>query len=166
MSVSGEALDRADGLDVPVDTKADVDLGAMASLGSLRLGFALKHLSEPDFQTAGGLLVLQRQARIGASFRSGSSFGGTGLTVAFDTDLTSTPTLFGDVRHVAVGAEGRLRGWLAARSGYSANTIGDARPSWSGGASIGAKGFFLDGMLTLGRDESKKGWNIGVRLAL
>lgn len=166
VSVGGDALDRADSVNVPVETKADIDMGALATLGPLRLGFTLKHLSEPDFQTAGGPFVLQRQSRLGASFRSGSPAGGTGLTVAFDSDLNTTPTLFGDVRHVAVGAEGRFRRWMAVRGGYSANTIGDARPSWSGGASIGASGFFLDGMLTFGRDESKDGWNIGVRLAL
>ena len=165
VSQSGDALDIADDLDVPVETKGDIDLGAMASAGPLRLGFTLKHLFEPEFESVGGRIVLERQARIGAAFRAGPG-AGTGLTVAFDTDLTRTLTLFGDVRHIAVGAEGRLRRWLEARGGFSSNTVGEARPSWSGGLSVGAAGFFVDGALTFGRDESKEGWNIGVRLAL
>ncbi len=166
VSQSGDALDSADDLDVPVETKGDIDFGAMASLGPIRLGVTLKHLFEPEFQSAGGPIVLERQARFGAAFRAGSPGVGTGLTVAFDTDLTRTPTLFGDVRHIAIGAEGRLRRWLEARGGFSSNTVGEARPSWSGGLSVGASGFFVDGALTFGRDESKEGWNIGVRLAL
>jgi hypothetical protein len=166
VSQSGDALDSADGLDVPVETKGDIDFGAMASLGHVRLGFTLKHLFEPEFQSAGGPIVLERQARLGAAFRAGSPGAGTGFTVAFDSDLTITPTLFGDVRHIAVGAEGRLRRWLEARGGFSSNTVGEARPSWSGGLSLGAAGFFVDVALTFGRDESKKGWNIGVRLAI
>jgi hypothetical protein len=166
VSQSGDALDIADDLDVPVETKGDIDLGVMSSLGPLRLGFTLKHLFEPEFESVGGRIVLERQARLGAAFRAGSPGPGTGLTVAFDTDLTRTPTLFGDVRHIAVGTEWRLRRWLGARGGFSSNTVGEARPSWSGGLSLGASGFFVDGALTFGRDESKEGWNIGVRLAL
>jgi len=166
VSQSGDALDIADDLDVPVETKGDIDMGAMASVGPLRLGFTVKHLFEPEFESVGGRIVLERQARIGAAFRAGPRGPGTGLTVAFDSDLTRTLTLFGDVRHIAVGAEGRLRRWLEARGGFSSNTVGEARPSWSGGLSVGAGGFFVDGALTFGRDESKEGWNIGVRLAL
>ncbi len=166
VSQGGDALDGADGQDVSVETKGDIDLGVMASRGPVRLGFTLKHLFEPEFQSAGGPIVLERQARLGAAFRAGPPGAVTGLTVAFDTDLTSTPTLFGDVRHIAVGAEGRLGRWLGARGGFSANTLGEARPSWSGGLSLGASGFFVDGALTFGRDESKQGWNIGLRLAL
>jgi hypothetical protein len=166
VSQSSDALDSADDLDVPVETKGDIDMGAMAALGSLRLGVTVKHLFEPEFQSVGGPIVLERQARLGAAFRAGAPGPGTGLTVAFDSDLTRTPTLFGDVRHIAVGTEWRLRRWLEARGGFSSNTVGEARPSWSGGLSLGASGFFVDGALTFGRDESKEGWNIGVRLAL
>jgi hypothetical protein len=166
VSQGGDALDGEDDQDVPVETKGDIDLGVMASLGPVRLGFTLKHLFEPEFQAADGPIVLERQARFGAAFRAGPRGVGTGFTVAFDTDLTSTPTLFGDVRHIAVGAEGRLRRWLGARGGFSANTLGEARPSWSGGLSLGASGFFVDGAWTFGRDESKHGWNIGLRLAV
>ena len=166
VSQGGDGLDNADGLDVPVETKGDIDLGAMASLGPIRLGVTLKHLFEPEFESVGGPIVLERQARLGAAFRAGAPGAGTGLTVAFDTNLTRTRTLFGDVRHIAVGAEGRLRSWLGARGGFSANTVGEARPSWSGGLSLGASGFFVDGALTFGKDKSKEGWNIGVRLAL
>ena len=166
VSQGGDALDLADSLDVPVETKGDIDFGAMTTLGQVRLGFTLKHLFEPEFQSVGGPIVLERQARLGVAFRAGPPGPGTGLTVAFDTDLTRTRTLFGDVRHIAVGAEGRLRRWLGARGGFSSNTVGAARPSWSGGLSVGASGFFVDGALTFGRDESKEGWNIGVRVAL
>ena len=166
VSQSGDTLDSADDLDVPVETKGDIDFGVMASLGPIRLGFTVKHLFEPEFESVGGPIVLERQARLGAAFRAGPPGAGTGLTVAFDADLTRTPTLFGDARHIAVGAEGRLRRWLGARGGFSSNTVGEARPSWSGGLSLGTSGFFVDGALTFGRDQSKEGWNIGVRLAL
>lgn len=166
VSQGGDGLDNADGLDVPVETKGDLDFGAMAALGPIRLGVTVKHLFEPEFESVGGPIVLERQARLGAAFRAGAPGAGTGLTVAFDSDLTRTRTLFGDVRHIAVGAEGRLRSWLGARGGFSSNTVGEARPSWSGGLSLGVSGFFVDGALTFGKDKSKEGWNIGVRLAL
>lgn len=162
----GDGLDAADELKVSVDSKADIDLGAMVSVGSLRLGVTVKHLFEPDFDALDGPLTLERQARLGAAFLAGSPGAGTGLTVAFDVDLTKTATLFGDVRHLAVGAEGRLGGWLGVRGGFSANTVGDARTSWSGGLSLGGGGFFVDGALTFGNDDTREGWNVGVRLAL
>jgi hypothetical protein len=162
---SADRLKEADALDVPLESKGDIDLGAMALLGRLRIGFTMKHVLKPEFDSTIGPIVLDRQSRIGAAFRTGAP-AGVALTVAFDADLTRTPTRFGDVRHMAIGAEGVLRRWLGVRGGYSTNTIGDARPSWSGGLSLGASGFFVDAALTFGSDTSKEGWNVGVRLAL
>jgi hypothetical protein len=157
-----DPLDAADDLDVSTETEPDLDLGVMASFGRARLGLAVKHVMEPKFGDGADQLVLGRQARAGVAFVSRGR-----LTVAVDTDLLKTRTLFGDVRHVAAGVEAWLfQQRLGVRGGVSANTTGDARPSTSAGISVAAQsGFFLDGALTFGSDRSREGWAFGARVS-
>ena len=42
-------LERAAQLDVPRDTKGDLDVGVLLSFPNARAGLTVKHLSEPDF---------------------------------------------------------------------------------------------------------------------
>jgi F plasmid transfer operon, TraF, protein len=169
-AVTGDAtdasLDRAEDLERgEVDNEFDLDVGAMAAFNALRLALVVKHATEPSFASGGVLTELPRQARAGFSVTGG---GGSvsQLTVAFDADFLRTPMATGDVRHIGAGAEA----WLASRrvgvrGGVTANTVGDARPSGSLGASAALrKGMYVDAQVTGGSDRSTKGWGVALRV--
>lgn len=146
-------------------TRGDLDLGAMANLGMLRLGVAVKNVRKPEFSEGDTQLELPRQARAGASVRVGA-LERIQLVGAVDADLTTTKTAVGDERHLAAGAEA----WLAnravgVRAGVGVNTIGPERRSGSVGLSVGLRGgFYLDGQLTRGADEARNGWGVSLRV--
>jgi hypothetical protein len=166
-STGAAPLDDADALDVPQQTKTSFDVGAMVTAGHLRLGAVVKNVTEPSF--SGGLtpLVLERQARVGLSWRSVTHGLQKGATVAADADLTTTSTAVGDVRHVAGGMEFWTgKGRFGARGGVSANTIGATRPAASGGLSLSlTRGLTANVSRTVGRDDSVTGWSTSVSVA-
>jgi hypothetical protein len=147
------------------ETSADLDAGAMAALGRVRLGVAVKNLRTPEFSDGDRRIELSRQVRAGASVKAGAP-NRAEITAAVDADLTTTPTAVGDERHLATGVEA----WLANRSvgvraGVGMNTVGDSRRSGSVGVSIGLRGgFYVDGQLTRGADEARNGWGFALRL--
>lgn len=167
VTADAEPLDAADDLDVDRRTRMDLDLGAMANLGHLRLGLAIRNLTEPDFGDGANRLTLERQARIGVAVLSVPYGAFQGITVSADADLTTTETAVGDVRHVAAGVEGWLaNGRLGLRGGVSANTVGDARPAASAGVSVSiVRGFRVNASRTQGRDRSVSGWSSSVSVA-
>ena len=165
---AGVSLDTADDLDPPSDTRADLDLGAMANFGHLRLGFTVRNVTEPDFgEDTSDPLTLERQARAGVAYLSTPNGFVQGITVAADADVTSTRTAVGDVRHIAVGTEMWLLGnRLGVRGGGSANTIGDLRPAGSVGVSVAlTRIFHVNASATAGQDDSVTGWSAGVSVA-
>lgn len=143
------------------DTRTDLDLGALASFGRARVGLGVRNVTVPEFDDG---LRLRRQVRAGTSFQAGS--GARSVTLAVDADLTKTAMVTGDERHVAVGGETwtpsrrvRLRG------GLSVNTVGERRPSASGGASVGmGSGAYVDGHVTRGSDAGRTGWGLSFRV--
>lgn len=147
------------------ETHADLDAGVMATLGRVRFAVAARNLRTPEFSDANGRFELPRQVRTGAAVRAGTA-NRAEITAAIDADLTTTPTAFGDERHLATGVEA----WLANRSlgfraGVGMNTIGESRRSGSVGASIGLRGgLYLDGQLTRGSDEVRNGWGFALRV--
>jgi len=147
------------------ETRADLDAGAMAAYGRVRLGVAVKNLRTPEFSEGDRRIELSRQVRAGASVKAGSP-NRAEITAAFDADLTTTPTAVGDERHLATGVEA----WLANRSlglraGVGMNTIGESRRSGSVGASVGLRGgFYVDGQLTRGSDHARNGWGFALRV--
>ena len=69
--VGANLLDEADDADVARQTRADVDVGAMANLGHVRLGLTVKNVFEPSFGDEGAdRLTLGRQARVGLAVLS------------------------------------------------------------------------------------------------
>ena len=147
------------------ETRADLDAGAMAALGRVRLGVAVKNLRTPEFSEGDQRIELARQVRAGASVKAGPP-NRAEITVAVDADLTTTPTAVGDERHLATGVEA----WLANRSvglraGVGVNTIGESRRSGSVGASVGLRGgIYLDGQVTRGSDQARNGWGFALRV--
>jgi hypothetical protein len=162
-AAGSQSLTDADNLDASSETHPDIDLGAMVSAGSLRLGASMKHVTRPTFGSGDAAQTLGRQARAGMAIVSKG--GTTPLTLAADVDLTKTPTADGDVQHIAAGGEA----WLATkrvgvRAGVSANLVGARRTSTSAGLSLSVKsGVFLDGALTFGDDRTRSGSSIALR---
>jgi hypothetical protein len=170
--VSGSAagsdpLDDADGLDVSRHLKTDVDAGALARFGHVRVGVSVKNISKPSFGDGEDSLTLKRQARVGVAVLSVPYGALQGFTVAADADLTTSTTAVGRVRHVSTGVEGWLaKGRIGLRAGVLANTVDERRPAVSGGVSVGlTHAFLLNASRTVGRDESVTGWSAGVSVA-
>jgi hypothetical protein len=166
---TGGSLDAAAALDVSLETKADLDVGALAVWGPLRLGVSARHVGNPGFGSGASRLDLGRQARMGLAWVVGQPGSATEVTAAVDADLTRTPTAFGDARHVAAGLEASLpRRRLTLRGGVSINTAGQAGASTSAGASLrlAKEGVYLDGARMFGSDRSRSGWAVGLRLTI
>jgi hypothetical protein len=155
------------------ETHGDLDIGVMGMLGPVRVGLAAKNLRTPEFaEGAAEAFELVRQVRAGASFSTASLSPAAGsgarleLVAAVDGDLTTTPTPFGESRHLAAGAEG----WLLSRAvgiraGVGINTIGDSRRSGSVGVSVALRtGTYLDAQLTRGADQARNGWGFDLRV--
>ena len=147
------------------ETSADLDMGAMAMFGGARVGLAVKNLRTPEFSDGVEQLELPRQVRTGFSFKAGSA-SRVEVTAAVDADLTTTPTAFGDARHLATGVEAWLGNRaVGLRGGVGINTIGETRRSGSVGASLAFRsGVFADAQLTRGDDEARNGWGFALRL--
>lgn len=163
---SGNPLDQADALDVRRRTRADLDLGVMATMGRVRLGATVRNATRPRFGEGTEMVTLVRQARTGVAVLSKAFSGFDAVTVAADADLTSTPTLFGDVRHAATGGEAwLLKRRLGFRAGVTTNTVGARRTATSTGVSVAPiSGMFLEGSRTTGADDSLSGWTTTIRL--
>ena len=151
------------------DTRGDLDIGAMARMGRIRLGVVMRNLTEPTFGEGAGALTLKRQARVGGAFLSGAHGTVAEAVIAVDGDLTSVTTVAGEEQHVAAGAELWL--WqrtLGVRGGLSVDTKSD-HGSASGGVSLMLRSgkylkTYVDGQLTGGTDEARRGWSTGLRL--
>jgi hypothetical protein len=160
------SLDAASAVDPSGETKAGLDAGAMASFGPVRVGLMVRNVTEPEFGTGLGSFTLSRTARVGAAVSTGKRGIIGSATVAVDTDLTTTATVFGDERRFAAGAELWTTGrTLGIRGGVGLSTIGTQRTSLSVGASAGMKkGVYADGEWTGGTDLGRQGWTLGLRV--
>ena len=150
-----------------VETKGGLDMGAMAVFGRTRLGLMVRNVTEPEFGTGTQSVKLHRHARAGAAVTTGSRGFIGDVTVAVDADLVKTPTVLGDERRVAAGAEiWALKRRVGVRGGLSGSTIGPRRSSLSGGASAALRpGTFVDAEVTGGgSDEERRGWAIALRV--
>lgn len=159
-------LDVGDDVPLAQNFRADLDAGVMAVFEGLRFGLSVRHLSEPTFGRDADAITLKRQARTGVAVMTGRHGMLDGVTVAADADLTKTPTVFGDVRHVAFGGEAwMLNRRLGVRGGLNRNTIDGGATTISGGLSLAlSSGMYLDAARAFGSDRSLQGWSGSVRL--
>jgi hypothetical protein len=164
--VATASLDGADELDRDGETHGDLDIGAMAKVGHLRLGVMVRNAREPEFRSGAEVVKLRRHARAGVALSSGSRGVLGSATVALDADLMKTATVFGDQRRVAAGGEvWTSRRIFGVRGGLSANTIGSRRVSPSGGVSAAFRqGMYVDAEMTGGSDEGRHGWGVALRV--
>jgi hypothetical protein len=156
-----------DGLELlgQAESKFDVDVGILATSGSLRAGVTFRNLTEPDFETAedGLTLRLERQARAGVAL-----VVIPGWTIAADADLLRTRGPFGNTRDLAFGTEGRVHRRAFVRGGFRFNTLGEGsqwrEASVSAGGSYAVRASFLvDAQITTGSQRSARGWGVGGR---
>jgi hypothetical protein len=148
------------------ETHGDLDVGAMAVFGAARFGLAIRNVTVPEVGSGAAAVVLARQARAGVSLTSAGIGRTDNVTVALDADLTRARTAVGDERHVSGGIEAwALERRIGLRGGLSANTAGAARPVVAGGASVELRSaVYLDGEVTVGKDQARRGWGLGLRV--
>ena len=148
-------------------TTGDIDVGAMASLGRVRVGVIARNLTTPSFgsQSSGDQVQLERQVRVGGAW--GSRWPGISrVIVAVDGDATRRPTPGGDRRDVAAGVETWWMGQrLGVRGGVRGSTVGAPRSVAAGGVSVRVKSLlFLDAQTSAGQVDDRS-WSVGARLA-
>jgi hypothetical protein len=159
-----------EGIDGRTHAGVDADLGVMVRTQGWRLGLVLRNLAEPSFGPeviafGGNRYRLERHARLGAAL-----FPRDGLTLAVDADLTTLdqpldPAEPDDARRraVAIGAEQELSDRVVVRGGVRVQTIGGARPSASGGASVALRpSIWVDVQATGGGDRADRSWTVGL----
>jgi hypothetical protein len=149
------------------ETQAGLDVGVMYALHrSVRVGLAVRNAREATFGSEDLGITLRRQVRAGAAWSSGARTAYGGATVAFDADLRRIPTVVGEERRIAAGAElWTKRRFLGGRVGVSASAIGDRREAYSGGLSLALRpGLYADGTVTRGSDVLRRGWTAALRV--
>ena len=155
--VVGSTLRAVSGPDA---TAFDLDLGGVASVGNIRMGVVARNLRKS--------LDIDRQVRVGVAWVPRSPSAGVygPFSLAFDADLTRTPTPLGDQRQAAVGSEQWwAKGLVGTRLGVHWNTLKAADPAVSGGFSVKLTAKLLaEGHLTKGKVAGDSGWGIGARV--
>ena len=153
-------------ISIPTATHAGLDVGAMAVYGRARFGLMVRNVNEVEFGSGPDAFTLNRQVRVGAAVSSGTRGVIGSATLAMDADLTRTPTIFGDERRLAFGAETFMSNTkFGFRGGVSVNTIDSRRTALSAGASAAFKaGMYLDAEYTGGTDQGHHGWGAALRL--
>ena len=163
---AGEELEGGD-----ADDGFDFDIGLMAVAGPMRAGLVIRNVREVSLGTPGtpgGEFRLPRQVRIGAAF-DGDQVGTLPLTVSLDVDVLGYPTVSGDRRVVAVGAEHWLiRKRLALRGGGRFNTAGAEDRAATAGITVALRPglIYLDGHLVRGGAADDRGWGMAARVSL
>ena len=141
-------------------TAFDLDLGAMASMGDVRVGVTGRNLRRG--------LDMQREARLGAAFVPRSLPTGVlgPFSAAFDVDLTRTATIFGDRREAAVGSEQWwAKGMVGTRFGLHWNTIRGGEKAFAGGLTVKLPhSLFAEGHVTKGEVARDSDWGAGLRV--
>jgi hypothetical protein len=91
--------------------------------------------------------------------------GGRSINIVLDADLTTTATAAGDQRHLAGGVELWAHRRLGVRGGFTVNTVGDLRPTFSAGVSAAVRpSLFLEAAATHGDGAAaRNSWGIGAR---
>jgi hypothetical protein len=159
----------ARGLEGDADTHADLDVGAMAILGNVRLGVSVKNLRTPEFGPDEDREELKRRARAGVAVTGRPGAGIDQLTVAFDADLMKVLSgQLGETKNIAGGVEAWLVGRrVGVRAGVSKNTAGLGNTPFrpSGGVSLAFRtGTYLEAQYTAGPDKIRQGWGLDLRV--
>ena len=166
-TVSDAALDALWSAEGRSSTRVGADFGLMTYLGRLRVGLTVRDATAPSYEASSGVDIdLDPSVRVGAAWGPEPGRGRRRWTVAADAELTTAEGPEGRWRALAVGAERWWReGRLALRGGLRAQTVGDARPVATGGASLAIwSALIAEAQATLGDDGAGGGWSVGARV--
>jgi hypothetical protein len=149
------------------DTRADLDIGAMAAFGVMRFGVTARDVRSPTFGSGADAIELERRARAGAAVIAQGRGALDSLAIAVDGDLNSAHVGGREEQEIAGGVE---TWWFGRRIGVRG---GGGTNTAAGGGSFGAfgvtvvpyPGVNLDGAVTRGSDSARDQWSFGVRLA-
>jgi hypothetical protein len=157
---AADAFDAAEHAEADSSGNVDLDLGAMADMGRVRLGVIVKNLREPRFgDSAESAIIVKRHARAGLAVLPTD-----GLTLAIDVDLDTVDLRDGPRRMLAVGGEDRFGHRWALRGGMRWNLEGVRRPVGTIGASVALRrSFWLDGHYTHGPLDADRGFGVALR---
>ncbi len=161
-----QAIDVAEGLETRGKSRGDLDVGAMLSAGSMRVGLVVRNVTEPSFEDAATAEAtrLPRHVRVGLAW--GNRWPGiSGTVVALDADVTRVPHPAGERRDVAAGVEQWiLRRQIGLRAGVRASTLDEPRTVVTGGASVAVRsGTYVDAYIARGTRDGQ-GWGIAARM--
>jgi hypothetical protein len=167
---ASDLLDEGEDLDDgETDHEFDWDFGFLASAGPIRAGLVIRNVQEVTIGSPaapGGEFRLPRQIRVGGAF-DGEQIGSVPLTLSLDADVVRYPTVSGDRRVVAVGAEH----WvipkrLALRGGGRLNTVGAEDRAGTAGVTVGlGRGSYVDWYLVRGGTADDRGWGLAARMS-
>ena len=151
------------------DTRTDLDAGAMAVFGAVRLGLTVRDLRNPTFGAGGGMFELERRARAGAAYIAPGYGALDRVVFAFDADVNAAH-VGGPGGFVEQDVTGGVETWwlrrrLSVRGGGGRNAA-------TGGEAFGAFGVSvvpyprvnIDGAVTRGADSARNRWGIGLRV--
>jgi hypothetical protein len=155
-----DALEQAAKLEGHSSGRLDLDIGAMADMGKVRVGLAVRNLRESRFvDSAGFATVLHREARMGLAV-----LPSTGLTLAIDLDLDTVDLRDGPRRILALGVEDKIGRRWALRSGMRWSLKGPPRRVTAVGASVALRpSFWLDSHYTHGGIDADRGLGFALR---
>lgn len=159
------ALDQAgDLVGEKAEGQFDLDVGALATAGALRLGVLVRNVRAPKF--ADGAFTLPRQSRVGMAIAAEQA-GGPPLTISVDADVRAYSTGSGARRVIAIGAEQWLAGKrVGLRAGARFNRVGQAERALTAGASLALRtGSYLEAHVVGGGSPAERGWGTGVRVS-
>jgi hypothetical protein len=156
----GDAFDEVSDLEGKSRGTFDLDLGVMADLRRVRVGWTMRNVRSVEFTTISGIAIpLRRQSRLGLAVLPAD-----GLTLAMDVDLDTADLPDGLRRMIALGGESRLGPRAAVRAGVRWSREGARRLVASAGASVALRpGMWLDGFFSQGRGGEDRGFGIALR---
>jgi hypothetical protein len=151
------------------ETRAGLDLGAMAAFGPMRVGLTVRDVTDGTFGSGPGALELVRRARAGVAVIAPPRGRLDRLTLSFDADLTKAPIDGRDERHLAGGAEAWMLGRRIGVRGGVGMAITDVT---NDNGAFGAFGLsvspvekvYFDGAVTRGSDSGRNRWGIDLRV--
>ena len=160
---TGDELSAGDGQDA-----FDLDVGAVATAGPLRVGGVVRNVREPDFDGGGDEpFRLPRQVRAGVAFDAERTPIGIPLIVSLDADLKAYTVGTGERRVVALGAEHWLMARrLGVRGGGRFNTSGRQDRAATAGLSVAVRsGLFVEAHGVRGGGDDERGWGVSARVS-
>jgi hypothetical protein len=151
------------------ETRAGLDLGAMAAFGPMRVGLTVRDVTAGTFGSGPGAFELARRARAGVALIAPPRGRLNSLTLAFDADLNKAPVDGRDERHIAGGAEAWMLGRrIGVRGGVGmaiTEVSNDGGPFGAFGVSVSPfEKVYLDGAMTRGADSVRNRWGIDLRV--